>query len=125
MAYCVEKMMVKTDESLNGVLLEIAEMNRIVPELQADDAHSLAKCHEAADSLLALEMIYRSALMRTESRGGRYRNYRADYPERDDKNWLKWICIKQGENREMELFTEDIPMERYPVKPEGYSAAAK
>jgi len=124
MAYCVEKMMVKTDESLNGVLLEIAEMNKIVPELTADDAHSLAKCHEAADSLLALEMIYRSALMRTESRGGRYRNYRADYPERDDKNWLKWICIKQGKNSEMELFTEDIPMERYPFKPEGYTTNA-
>jgi len=119
-AYHIDKVLVKTDESLKNVLADIGEMYKIVPELTADDGHTLAKCHEAADSLLALEMIYRASLMRTESRGGKYRHNRADYPNRDDKNWLKWICIKRGENGDMELFTEDIPMDRYPFKPEGY-----
>ena len=123
MAYHIDKMMAKTDESIRVVLAEIEEMYSIVPELSADDAHTLAKCHEAADSALALEMIYRAALMRKESRGGRYRSHRMDYPERDDKNWLKWINIQQGEEGKMELFTEDIPMERYPFKPEGYVSA--
>jgi len=120
MAFHVEKMMEKTDETINNVLAEVQELYKLVPELTANDAHTLAKCHEAADSILALEMIYRAALMRTESRGGKYKHYRADYPERDDKNWLKWINVQQGENGEMELVTEDIPMERYPYKPEGY-----
>jgi len=120
MAYHVDKMLARSEKSMLGVLDEVEEMHKIVPELTADDAHTLAKCHEAADCALALEMIYRAGLMRTESRGGRYRHYRLDYPERDDKNWMKWINIKQGKNGEMELFTEDIPMERYPYKPKGW-----
>lgn len=119
-AYHLDVMVAKTDAIIKRVLAQIEEMYQIVPELTADDAHTLAKCHEAADSILALQMVYRAALMRTESRGFRYRHHRMDYPERDDKNWLKWICIKQGESGDMELFTEDIPMDRYPFKPEGY-----
>ena len=38
----------------------------------------------------------------------------------DNQNWLKWINIRQGADGEMELFTEDIPMWRYPVRPQGY-----
>ena len=49
-----------------------------------------------------------------------YPHVREDYPERDDKNWLKWINLKQGVDGEMEVFTEDIPMWRYPIRPEGY-----
>jgi len=120
-AYYINKVLDQTDESLRGVLAEIEEMHKLVPALSADDAHSLAKCHEAADSILALEMIYRASLMRTESRGGFYRHYRADYPERDDKNWLKWIVIQQAKDGAMELLTEDIPIDRYQFKPEGYA----
>jgi succinate dehydrogenase/fumarate reductase flavoprotein subunit len=120
MAYHIDKVLARSDRSIRGVLAEVDEMYKIVPELTADDAHTLAKCHEAADCVLALEMIYRAGLMRTESRGGKYRHYREDYPERDDKNWMKWINIRQGKNGDMELFTEDIPMERYPYKPEGW-----
>ncbi len=43
-----------------------------------------------------------------------------DYPQTDNQNWLKWINIRQGADGEMELFTEDIPMWRYPVRPQGY-----
>jgi succinate dehydrogenase/fumarate reductase flavoprotein subunit len=124
MAYDINKMMAKTDETIRAVLSEVEEMYKIVPDLTADDAHTLAKCLEAADSILALEMIYSAALMRTESRGGKYKHYRADYPNRDDKNWLKWINIQQGKDGKMELFTEDIPMERYPFKPKGWAPSA-
>lgn len=120
LSFSIDKMIRKTESSIKGVLAEVDDMKKIVPELTADDPHSLAKCHEAADSLLCLEMIYRASLMRTESRGYNFRHYRADYPNRDDKNWLKWICIEKGEMDEMKLYTEDIPMDRYPVKPEGY-----
>ena len=122
-AYRLDVMVAKTDGIIRGVLEQIEEMYNIVPELTADDAHSLAKCHEAADSILALEMVFRAALMRTESRGFRYRAHRMDYPYRDDRNWLKWICIRQGNNGGMELFTEDIPIDRYPFKPEGYESS--
>ena len=51
--------------------------------------------------------------MRTESRGTFYRE---DYPERDDKNWLKWIIVKNV-NGKMTLSTEPVPIERYKYKP--------
>ncbi|MDR1571599.1 MAG: hypothetical protein LBS32_03655 [Clostridiales Family XIII bacterium] len=44
-------------------------MKKIVPELTADDPHSLAKCLEATDTLLCLEMVFRAADMRKEYRG--------------------------------------------------------
>lgn len=116
----VNKCVLKSEDEIQKVYADIEEMKKIVPQLTADDPHSLAKCLEAADTILCLEMIFRSADMRKETRGIMYPHYRKDYPETDNKNWLKWINIKQGDNGEMELFTEDIPMWRYPVRPEGY-----
>jgi len=110
----------KDSESINEVLNDIETMKKIVPELTASDPHGLSKCLEAADNILALEMIFRSSLMREETRGIMYPHYRKEFPEVDNKNWLKWINIRQGKDGEMELFTEDIPMWRYPIRPEGY-----
>lgn len=116
----VNKCILKNETEINKVFADIEEMKKIVPELTASDPHSLSKCLEAADTILCLEMIFRSAEMRKESRGIMYPHYRTDYPETDNKNWLKWINIRQGKDGEMELFTEDIPMWRYPIRPEGY-----
>lgn len=116
----VDKFLIKTEESIDSVLKDVEDMKKIVPELTADDPHTLAKCLEAADNILCLEMVFRAARERKESRGQMYPHYRADYPQHDDKNWLKWINLKQGADGEMELFTEDIPMWRYPIRPEGY-----
>ena len=95
-------------------------MKKIIPELTADDPHTLAKCHEAADSVLSLEMIFRAALERKESRGVFYPHYREEYPEQDDKNWLKWINFKMGEDGEPEMYLEDVPLWKYPFRPDGY-----
>jgi succinate dehydrogenase/fumarate reductase flavoprotein subunit len=54
-----------------------------------------------------------ASLMRTESRGF---DYREDYPEMDNRNWLKWIIVK-NENGAINVGTEDIPIDRYPYKP--------
>lgn len=116
----VKYAIIKDHTTINSVMDDIAEMKKIVPELGATDPHGLSKCLEAADNILALEMIFRAAAMRKETRGIMYPHYRVEYPETDNVNWLKWIKIRQGADGEMELFTEDIPMWRYPVRPEGY-----
>lgn len=116
----VKKSILKNKDEIQKIYKDIEEMKAIIPKLTADDPHTLSKCLEAADTVLCLEMIYRSAEMRTETRGIMYPHYRSDYPEMDNKNWLKWINIRQGADGEMELFTEDIPMWKYPIRPEGY-----
>lgn len=116
----VEKLLLKSEASIQAVLADIEEMKGMIPKLTADDPHTLAKCLEAADNVLCLEMVFRAADARKESRGQMYPHVRTDYPQRDDENWLKWINLKQGEDGRMEVFTEDIPMWKYPIRPEGY-----
>lgn len=116
----VNKSVLKSEETIQGIFEDIEKMKEIVPQLTADDPHTLSRCLEAADTILCLEMIYRSAEMRQESRGIMYPHFRKDFPETNNKKWLKWINIKQGADGEMELFTEDIPMWKYPVRPQGY-----
>lgn len=120
----VDVLLTKSEETIQRVLGEVEEMKKIIPDLSADDPHSLAKCLEAADSVLCLEMVFRAADERKETRGQMYPNYRRDYPGHDDKNWLKWINLRQGKDGGMELFTEELPLWRYPVRPEGYEIPA-
>lgn len=120
----VDMLLTKSSATIQQALKDVTEMRKIIPELSADDPHTLAKCLEAADSVLCLEMVFRAADMRKETRGQMYPHYRRDYPQHDDKNWLKWINIRQDKNGAMELFTEDIPLWRYPIRPEGYEIPA-
>lgn len=88
----------------------------VLPNIRATDPHELAKYHEAESMTLCAEMVFRAASFRNESRGI---HIREDYPERDDKNWLKWTVIRRDGDK-MALSTEPIPMERYKFKPAGY-----
>lgn len=36
----------------------------------------------------------------------------------DNENWLKWIII-ENDNGEMKLSTQDIPIEKYPYRPDN------
>ena len=99
----------RMDEALN----RLGGLQQKLPDLYAKDGHGLFQCHEAAAMAVCAEMTLRSALMRRESRGW---HYREDYPERDDKNWLKWIIVKK-EAGKMVLFTEPVPIDQYKIKP--------
>lgn len=114
----VKYSMRRNSERLEEGLARVKEVQARLPELYADDPHHLVKCHEASCIALCAEMGFRAALTRTESRGW---HYREDFPERDDKNWLKWIILKKdGDN--MAVTTEPVPIERYRIKP-GHTEA--
>jgi succinate dehydrogenase/fumarate reductase flavoprotein subunit len=97
---------IKSGDRLNAALANVKFLrSKFEDFLIATDIHELRQAHELKNMLLNSEMKLRAALMRTESRGS---HYREDYPEEDNKNWLKWIVIsKNGE--EMKLATKDVP----------------
>jgi len=109
----VKYSMRRSKERLEEALSKVAEVQKKLPELVAVDPHELARCHEASFIALCAEIGFRAALARNESRGW---HYREDYPQQDDKNWLKWVIVKKVENK-MVVTTEPIPIESYKIKP--------
>lgn len=103
----------RSKDRMEEALSKLGALKQKIPTLCAKDGHTLFQCHEARAMAICAEMTYRSALMREESRGW---HYREDYPNRDDKNWLKWIIARQ-EGDKMVLSTEPLPMDIYKIKP--------
>lgn len=62
--------------------------DKLVPVLEASSPHDLMRAVEVRDILDIGEIHARAAILRTESRFPPT-HYRVDYPERDDKNWLR------------------------------------
>lgn len=113
----VKYSLIREEGRLKEALSMLEEVREeILPKVKAADPHNLVKFHEAESMTLCTEMIYRASLERTETRASFIRE---DYPERDDKNWLKWTIIKK-ENERMALSTEPVPIASYKFKPEGY-----
>jgi succinate dehydrogenase / fumarate reductase flavoprotein subunit len=103
----------RNKERLEEAVSKVEEVKEKLPGLWAKDGHYLSKCHEIKSMAICAEITFRAALMRTESRGFQFRE---DYPERDDKNWLKWIVCKQ-EGEKVAFSTKPVPIETYKVKP--------
>lgn len=103
----------RSRERLKEALAKLDGLKEMLPALQAKDLHYLSKCHEVRSMMLCAELTFRAALMRSESRGF---HFREDFPERDDKNWLKWIILKQDGGK-MKLSTQPIPIGKYKIKP--------
>ena len=82
--------------------------------VQARNFHDLARYHSAESMIMAAEFTYEAALMRQESRAG---HFREDFPQRDDKNWFKWITIEQKDGVSI-LSTVPVPIEKFKLKPQ-------
>lgn len=109
----VENSVYMSEHRLNIALRKLEKVKMKISELKAIDYHGLLSCHEAEAMVLSAEMFFKAALLRKESRGWFLRE---DYPNIDNENWLKWITLKNVDG-EMTFDTEDVPIERYPIKP--------
>ncbi len=109
----VENSIYMSEHRLNIALRKLEKVKVKLSELKAEDYHGLLSCHEAEAMVLCAEMFFRSASLRKESRGWFLRE---DYPIMDNENWLKWITVKNIDGK-MTLGTENIPIEKYPIKP--------
>ena len=103
----------RSKERLEEALANLNELDNKLPALQAKDFHYLGKCHEVYSMALSAKLTYTAALMRSESRGF---HFREDYPDRDDKNWLKWIILQQDGDK-MKVSTQPIPTSGYKIRP--------
>jgi succinate dehydrogenase/fumarate reductase flavoprotein subunit len=107
---------VRQEKRLQHSLDQICGLrDEVVPFLKAYDPHHLRMAIEAANMVTCGELFLRSAITRKESRGS---HLREDYPAIDNENWLKWIMLREGEMGNIEMSTEEIPVDRYSVKPE-------
>lgn len=109
----VENSVYMNDYRLNIALRKLEALKEKVGQMRADDFHWMLTCHEAEAMVLCAEMQLRASLMRKESRGWFLRE---DYPQMDNQNWLKYIVVKNVDG-EMTFGTEDVPYEKWDVKP--------
>ena len=106
----------KSEKRIKKVLEKLKDINQISENIFARDWHELVKVNEFKNYLSCGELIYQAALVREESRGD---HYRQEFPYRDDEHWLKWIIINNGNSNPV-FRMKNIPIYRYPIKPERY-----
>jgi succinate dehydrogenase/fumarate reductase flavoprotein subunit len=100
----------KNERSLKKALDKMERIKEeLIPQMGAKDPHYLMKLMEVRSIAYMSELYIRASLMRTESRAG---HYREDFPDRDDKNWLRWIIVSQKGGK-IDLRTQTLPMDRY------------
>jgi fumarate reductase (CoM/CoB) subunit A len=99
----------RTREGLEEAIRGLERIRREnLPKVFANSMLKLRSALESVDMLVVAQMIARSALYRTESRGG---HYRLDFPTKDEK-WLRNITITRRDG-EMELSTQPVAMTRF------------
>ncbi len=100
---------IRTAEGLQkafDILTEIRNNN--IPRLYASSTWRLKDAVEVANMIEAAEMVTRSALMRTESRGA---HCRLDYPDTNNRDWLKNVILACKGDK-MELWIEPVIVTR-------------
>jgi L-aspartate oxidase len=97
---------VRSDRGLTEALAVIGQLAaESLPRLSVATPPDLVRALELQNLLQVGEMVGRAALLRTESRGG---HYREDYPERDDTRWLRVIeILRDGDRMRLETFVID------------------
>lgn len=98
---------IKIEEKLNIALdgvLNLKEKARSKMTLPKKTYRHLKEALETFNMIEISEIIIRASLIRTESRGA---HYREDYPEQDDKIWLKNIIFYK-ENDEIKYYIKQI-----------------
>lgn len=104
----------RTGDRLKEALRLLREVETEASEARAENPHVLAKLLEAEGMALSGILTYTAALERRETRGTQKRE---DYPDRDDRHWLKWIILEQGASGKPKVSYEDIPFDQYKFRP--------
>jgi len=100
---------IRSGDSIQEALKRIKELQSLSANVSAQNPGQIMKVLELNNMLQLSEIVCRSALLRTESRGS---HFRLDHPEEDNKGWLKNILVrKEGEK----LLLETVDVDLQPV----------
>jgi adenylylsulfate reductase subunit A len=95
----------------NRLLLARKYLNDLIPQfkyLYASDLHSLKLAHEAINRVYVARVLVEHLIFRKETRWPGYQT-RIDYPDRDDKNWLKFVNSKMNiTDKNIDVFTREV-----------------
>jgi succinate dehydrogenase / fumarate reductase flavoprotein subunit len=107
----------KHERRIRDVLGEIGRIAREeVPRIKAGDVHDLVKGAEARNFVLLMGLYNVAALERKESR---LVHYREDYPYTDDRDWRKWVLLKDDGNGGVQINIEPVPLGCSPITPQS------
>ena len=116
-----EVCLLKEGGRLAAALGAVEDLHAAARGVRAEDGHELAKAHETANMVRVAEMFLRASLARTESRGD---HFREDHPERNQREWLQWVTLREGASGRMQLAGEPVPFDRYPLRPPAHEMAS-
>ena len=86
-------LLTRSEESLTRFLSDVKNIREgLAPHLSVASPYELIEALELQNLLSLAEVEANVCLERTESRGS---HYRKDFPEQDDRNWLKSIIVKK------------------------------
>ena len=86
---------IREKSGLQEAVRKIEGLTADLPRVQIRDGRGLIKYLELCNMLLLSEMVCWAALLRAESRGA---HYRTDYPDENNKNWLKNILMHKKDS---------------------------
>ena len=98
---------VRNPDDLEKAIAQIEEFRSQSMKCRIETPKNLMHNLGLQNMLLLSEMVCRSALLRTESRGS---HWRPDYPQEDNANWLKNIVIRK-KNDEMMIDMHPVQLE--------------
>jgi succinate dehydrogenase/fumarate reductase flavoprotein subunit len=112
--FSYETSIFKSDASLKKAMGEVDGIKENeLPRAQIPNYHEFIKFKETENMVLTAELFLKASLLRKESRSD---HKREDFPERNDKEWLKWIVFNKNLKEGYRL--EDLPWERYKFQPD-------
>ncbi|ACL68973.1 biotin (acetyl-CoA carboxylase) synthetase [Halothermothrix orenii H 168] len=93
----------------------LKKMRGQVKYLRAEDYHKLMLCHEVLDRLDVASVLVEHLLYRRETRWPAYQS-RVDYPDRNDREWLKFVNSRLEGNKVSIIerpYKQIVPGDRY------------